>query len=274
MTEHTMSEQPATTPASPSSAERSGIWLCDLGNSRLKCAPLGADGRPGPVVAVGHDGTDFETALEAALPARCEAAYVASVAAPALRVRLLDALGARCGRIVRPCTLPALAGLRIAYAEPASLGVDRFLAMLAARTRGAGPWLVVGIGTALTLDLIDHEGRHRGGRIAPSPALMRASLHARAAQLPEVGGTFRDFADTTPDALRSGCDGAALALIERARGDAAILLGAMPRLLLHGGGVAALAQTPDGAEHADGLVLEGIAAWAAATAPAATGAVA
>lgn len=244
------------------------LWLFDLGNSRLKCAPLGADGRPGELRAVAHDGTEFEAALDAALPARCAAAYVASVAAPALRARLLDALSARCGRIVRACTLPALAGLRIAYADPASLGVDRFLAMLAARVRGPGPWLVVGVGTALTLDLIDADGRHRGGRIAPSPALMRASLHARAAQLPETGGALRDFADNTHDALRSGCDGAALALIERAGLDAAALLGVAPRLLLHGGGAPALARMPPDGEYADALVLEGVAAWAMATAPA------
>lgn len=270
-------------------AASEAIWLFDLGNSRLKCAPLGADGRPGALHALAHDGTRFDAALDDILPAHCEAAYVASVAAPALRVRVLDALSARCGRIVRPCTLPALAGVRIAYADPASLGVDRFLALLAARARGPGAWLVVGVGTALTIDLLDADGRHRGGRIAPSPALMRASLHARAAQLPETGGTLRAFADNTPDALRSGCDGAALALIERAQRDAFALLGSAPRLLLHGGGAAALAQRPASAdhadavradaqhagaqhaemehadvEHADALVLEGVAVWAAA----------
>lgn len=249
----------------PRPASDEALWLFDLGNSRLKCAPLGADGRPGAQRAVAHDGVRFDDALDAALPPRCAAAYVASVAAPALRVRLLDALSARCGRILRPCTLPALAGLRIAYADPASLGVDRFLAMLAARARGPGPWLVAGVGTALTIDLIDADGRHRGGRIAPSPALMRTSLHARAAQLPETGGALRDFADNTQDALRSGCDGAALALIERAALDAAALLGVTPRLLLHGGGATALARMPGHAEYADALVLEGIAAWAAAT---------
>lgn len=240
------------------------VWLFDLGNTRVKYAPLQADGSLGNVHAIAHDGENFDAGWDTALPARCAAAHVASVAAPALRVQLLDALTRRCGRIVRPCTLPTLAGLRIAYADPASLGVDRFLAMLGARMRGPGPWLVVGVGTALTIDLVDADGQHRGGRIAPSPALMRASLHGRAAQLPQTGGMLRDFADTTADALRSGCDGAALALIERARADAAALLGRAPQLLMHGGGTAALAQTPASAQTADSLVLEGMAVWAAA----------
>ena len=241
-------------------------WLFDLGNSRLKFAPLLADGRPGPVHAVAHDGSGFDAGWDDALPARFDSALLASVAAPALRVALLEALTRRCARIVRPCTLPALAGLRIAYADPAALGVDRFLALLGARARGAGPWLVAGVGTALTLDLVDAEGLHRGGRIAPSPALMRASLHARAAQLPETGGGFHSFADNTADALRSGCDGAALALIERARDDARALLGTAPQLLMHGGGASALAQPPDGALAAPALVLEGMAVWATTTA--------
>lgn len=243
------------------------LWLFDLGNSRLKFAPLLASGLPGPVHAVAHDGGGFTAGWDDALPARFDAALVSSVAAPALRVDLLDALTRRCARIVRPCTLPALAGLRIAYADPASLGVDRFLALLGARARGAGPWLVVGVGTALTLDLVDAEGLHRGGRIAPSPALMRASLHARAAQLPERGGDFRSFADNTADALRSGCDGAALALIDRARDDAQALLGTTPRLLVHGGGASAMAQRPEDSLHAPALVLKGMAVWATATSP-------
>ena len=75
--------------------------------------------------------------------------------------------------------------------------------------------LVCGVGTALTIDLIDADGRHLGGRIAPSPTLMREVLHARAPQLPETGGDYVDFAADTEDALASGCEGAALALIER-----------------------------------------------------------
>lgn len=122
--------------------------------------------------------------------------------------------------------------------------------------------MIVGIGTALTLDLLGADGRHRGGRIAPSPALMREALHARAAQLPEDGGILRDFADTTPDALRSGCDGAALALIDAALRDGERQLGASPRLLLHGGGVERIDGWPAEAMHAPALVLEGLAAWA------------
>ena len=242
-------------------------FLFDLGNTRLKYAALRDDGSLGDVVAVAHGGAALPTDWDTALPPRFEAAALTMVGSAALRARLLDALTARCGRISIARTVTTFGGLRIAYPQPESLGADRFLAMLGARARGTLangtlPWLVVGIGTAITLDLLDADGLHRGGRIAPSPALMREALHGRAAQLPERGGACVAFADNTLDALRSGCDGAALALIEQGLRDAGTLLGATPALILHGGGVDALSGLPDDATRAPALVLEGLAAWA------------
>lgn len=236
--------------------------LFDLGNTRLKFAPMRDDGSLGEVVAVAHDGDALPMGWDNALPAHFDAAALTSVGAPALRVALLDALTARCGRISIARTVPRVGDLRIAYPQPDTLGTDRFLAMLGARARGAGPWLVVGVGTAITLDLIDANGLHRGGRIAPSPALMREALHARATQLPEHGGQRVAFADNTLDALRSGCDGAARSLIDSGLRDAAALLGEQPGLLLHGGGVDALFGGEGVAMQAPALVLEGLAVWA------------
>lgn len=241
-------------------------WLFDLGNSRLKFAPLDDAGRVGEVRAVAHDGQGFDPGWRERLPARFDLALVASVAAPGLRTALFDALAARCRRIGLAATQRQWAGLRIAYAEPSRLGVDRFLAMLAAHARG-GPWLVAGVGTALTVDLVDASGRHHGGRIAPSPSLMRQALHQRAAQLPAEGGEYREFATDTPDALESGCTGAALGLLARSQAEAEAACGVPVRLLLHGGGAPALLPHLPRAVHAPSLVLEGLARWAA---PAAT----
>jgi len=235
-------------------------WLFDLGNTRLKWAPLHADG-PGEAQAVAHDGSALPAGWADALPSHCTLACIASVAAPALTTAVLEILAARCERIARVRTVPALAGVRIAYAEPRRLGVDRFLALLAARARDRSPALVVGVGTALTIDLLDGDGRHRGGRIAPSPALMREALHARAPHLPRSGGDYAEFADDTDAALASGCEGAALALVERSLAAAATQLGTQPRLLLHGGGAAMLRAGLPQAVDAPGLVLEGLAAW-------------
>jgi type III pantothenate kinase len=238
-------------------------WLFDLGNTRLKCAPLRADGRPGEAVALPHREEDVAAALAQALPERIDVAYLASVASPGLRLAVLEALTARCARIAIARTQSRLGEVRIAYADPRKLGVDRFLALLGTHARGEGAALVCGVGTALTVDLIDADGRHLGGRIAPSPTLMREALHARASQLPETGGVYVDFAADTEDALASGCDGAALALIERSLDAARQRLGEAPRLLLHGGGGEALRPHLAGAVLAPALVLDGLAIWAA-----------
>lgn len=243
-------------------------WLFDLGNTRLKCAPL-QDGRAGDARAIAHDGLDaldadaLHARLDAVLPARIDVAHVASVAGERLRLALLDALTRRCGRIGLARTQPAFDGLRIAYAEPARLGVDRFLAMVGARRQVAGPVLVCGVGTALTLDLVDADGLHRGGRIAPSPDLMREALHARAPQLPARGGVWTGWARDTDDALASGCLGAAAALVREAHEGARALLGGEVTLLLHGGGAAALRIAGPRARDEPSLVLDGLAAWAA-----------
>ena len=230
-------------------------WLFDLGNTRLKCAPLHGDGSIGETLAITHDnGTDWLDALPSGA-----VASIASVASDARRAALFDALCTRFTRLHRVKTERELGPLRIAYDEPAHLGVDRFLAMLG--QCGNGPALVVGVGTALTVDLLDADGRHYGGRIAPSPRLMREALHARAAQLPMDGGRYSEFADDTDHALTSGCEGAALALIERSLHAAESLLGAPAGLSLHGGGAEALRDRLPAHRWQPDAVLRGLARW-------------
>ncbi|RZA16442.1 MAG: type III pantothenate kinase [Lysobacteraceae bacterium] len=232
-------------------------WLFDLGNTRLKFARLQEDGTPGEPVAVAHEAG---AAWLGSLP-RGEAACIASVASGERRVALLEALSTRFGRMHLARTSPCFGGLRIAYANPRHLGVDRFLTLLAALD--AGDVLLVGIGTALTIDLLDADGLHRGGRIAPSPALMRQALHLRAPVLPETGGVYAEFADDTDHALASGCEGAALALIERSLERARDLLGAPPALWLHGGGAEPLRDRLPPHRYLPDAVLRGLARWQA-----------
>ncbi len=230
-------------------------WLFDLGNTRLKFAELRADGSLGETRALAHDAGG---AWLRELP-RGEVACIASVATVERRVALMDALCARFVRQHRAVTQPGLGPLRIAYPVPQHLGVDRFLALLDAC--GNGPALVVGVGTALTCDLLDGDGLHRGGRIAPSPTLMREALHARAPVLPETGGVYAEFADDTGHALASGCEGAALALVERSLAEAERVLGVRPALRLHGGGAEALRPRLPAHAWVPDAVLRGLACW-------------
>ncbi|KRG69558.1 type III pantothenate kinase [Pseudoxanthomonas dokdonensis] len=241
-------------------------WLFDLGNTRLKIARLGDDGQLLDVNAIAHAGQDFADALARSLDDAHGHAYVASVASAALNQQLREQLIQRfkCISMAR-----SSAGwgstLRIAYPDPARLGVDRFLAMLGARMLcSQDAVLVVGIGTAVTVDLVDADGRHHGGLIAPSPALMRQSLQQAAAQLPASGGEPRPFADNTADGLASGALFSTIGLIERCQRQASELLQQPARLILHGGGAPPLWSFLPASQHAPSLVLEGLAVWARA----------
>jgi len=238
-----------------------GTWLFDVGNSRLKFACLQADGGLGEVWAHAHDGKTLPVGWAQALPSQFDAAEVALVAAPSIRAALLEVLAARARRVSMVRVVKRCAGVEAAYAEPQRFGVDRFLTLLAAHARAGGPWLLVGVGTALTIDLLDANGQHLGGRIAASPTLMRQALHERAVQLPAVGGEYRAFADNTADALASGCLGTAIGLIEHSVRAARAQLGRAPRLLVHGGGAQALLPWLPEAECAPSLVLEGLAEY-------------
>jgi type III pantothenate kinase len=106
----------------------------------------------------------------------------------------------------------------------------------------SGAVLVVGCGTAVTIDLVDAQGRHRGGLIAPGPALMRQSIVARAGRVDwQREGRLQAFGTDTEDALQSGCWQAAAGLVERALAAATGELGAAATTLLHGGDAEQLA---------------------------------
>ena len=76
--------------------------------------------------------------------------------------------------------------LPILLAEPEAIGVDRLLDALAAKERYGAPVIVVDVGTATTLDLVDRSGAFAGGVIAPGPLLGAEALAARTAKLPRV----------------------------------------------------------------------------------------
>jgi len=233
-------------------------WLFDLGNTRFKCAPL--QGKSCGWVQL------LEPPYHAATLPHGQCAWVASVANPKQTAVLLEQLQGNFSQVRRVSTQEQCLELTLATTEPQTFGVDRFLALLAA-AQFQQALLVVGVGTALTLDLIDSSGQHFGGRIAPSPATMRQALHQRAAQLPEIGGNYSEFADNTADALASGCIGATVALIERSLEQAALRFNIQAQLLLHGGGTDALLPLLPQAICRPSLVLEGLARWVSTRQP-------
>ena len=101
----------------------------------------------------------------------------ASVVSADTENKLGDRLNAALGLPIEYARSAAMsAGLRSGYSEPNRLGVDRWLAALAAYKIAKAPVLVADIGSALTIDVVDRKGGHCGGYIIPGPRLMQSSL--------------------------------------------------------------------------------------------------
>jgi type III pantothenate kinase len=232
------------------------MLLLDIGNSRIKWARLQGSYRRGQrfaargavdLVRFDARGAALESLLESMGPrVRIVACNVAG-AAVERRLRLLARrTGARAPKFVRSAA--AAAGVRNAYAEPWRLGADRWAALIGARFEHPGRALcLVAAGTALTIDLLDERGRHRGGSIIPGPELMIKALLERTAGirrraggdaprlLARAGASPGLFARDTRGAVTAGAVNAAAALIGESMRAARVLLGRNPRLILSGG---------------------------------------
>ncbi|RDS82674.1 type III pantothenate kinase [Dyella psychrodurans] len=240
--------------------------LLDLGNTRLKWAMAAAGGwsARGAIAWDGDVPAELTSVWRSMMrPERVVGASVVDTAREADIEKLVADVFAHDITWVR--TPAEACGVRNAYPEPQRLGVDRFLAMVAAHAAGHAPCVLAGIGTALTLDALGADGQHLGGLIAPGPFLMQQSLLGATARVrPERPGAIRDMADNTADAVASGCWLAVAALVERfARRMADQHAGGSLRLLLDGGDADVLLPLLGvSGELSTDSVLRGLLVWA------------
>jgi type III pantothenate kinase len=241
--------------------------LVDLGNTRLKWATLaGQRMSAGGVFAHAGKPLLHDVRTEWSELAHVGGVLVASVVAPAREDELDAFVRERFGVHAQFVRSPAAAlGVRNAYAEPARLGVDRFLALAALHAQRSRVQVMVSVGTALTLDALDADGIHHGGLIVASPHLMRETLLMHTARIGTVDGRCTEMPRSTADAVMTGSLYAAAGAIERFCASTARLLGAPPGLILTGGGADELAPLLGPFERAHDLVLHGLAMWAEAS---------
>jgi type III pantothenate kinase len=246
------------------------VLLVDAGNRRIKWA-RSEGGRLGARHAAPHSNwraADYRRRLFGTGPL-LERMLVASVAGARVDGALASA-ARRSGIRAEFVRVPRRAGgVTVGYHEPWRLGVDRFVAAVGAhRLLPHVPLCVVGIGTALTVDLVGADGRHRGGVIIPAPALMVETLFksTHGIRRRAAGGAQSRaglFGRSTRAGVLNGSRYAAAALIDRAVEEAEALVGRRPLVVLTGGESAAVRPhvqspwvgVPD-------LVLRGLAALA------------
>ena len=134
----------------------------------------------------------------------------------------------------------AEAGLLNGYDHPTRLGADRWVAMIGAwhyalRQGPARPLVVVMVGTAVTVDVLDTDGKFLGGLILPGHGIMLRALETGTAGLHVPTGEVREFPTNTSDALTSGGTYAIAGAIERMVQHVRQHSGAEPRCIMTGG---------------------------------------
>lgn len=76
--------------------------------------------------------------------------------------------------------------IKAAILKPGEVGADRLVNALAVFKKYRRPAIIIDVGTAITIDIVDTAGRYLGGVIFPGPALGAEALARRTAKLPLV----------------------------------------------------------------------------------------
>ena len=184
----------------------------DVGNTRLKWALYD---RPHPAATLLAHGAEFLENIDrlsegvwAQLPAP-ERMLGCIVAGDAVRRRVQEQMELWDVTPQWVVSEQAQAGLVNGYDHPTRLGADRWVAMVGARQRmlaqgSARPLVVVMVGTAVTVEAIDQDGKFLGGFILPGHGIMLKALESGTAGLHVPTGEVRMFPTNTSDALTSG----------------------------------------------------------------------
>jgi type III pantothenate kinase len=208
-------------------------WIIDLGHSRVKWARA-CDGEM-QADSIGSAGLDQLDRFEQALAIAGGRAWL-SGQSNVDSVNQITQCVSRLGlslQAVRTGSLPL--PVQPAYA---ALGCDRWLAL-------QWPWLasrrafcVVDCGTAVTVDVVDAHGVHRGGWIMAGLATLRQAIRARARGLPELSQVDTSISGPATDTISAMAGGTLLqvaAAIDRAVDIATRTLDQQPALWLTGG---------------------------------------
>lgn len=193
--------------------------LIDIGNTRIKWARYHA-GKLEKMHAIVHIEQDIKPLLLTAwqhLP-QPECIYLACVGSQDIKQQLILLVEQIWPdiKLHEIYTQKSACGVKNAYLKYTKLGVDRWLAMLAAYHYYPAPVCIVSCGSALTLDIIDKQGGHLGGMIMPGLSLMHQALSRGTANLKACSEHYTPgLANDTEAAIYNGCLSAIRGFIEQ-----------------------------------------------------------
>ena len=240
------------------------LFCLDVGNTHAHWGVV--DGRRvlahGEIPTASLD-TVALTALLAAHPSEGVAfASVVPAATAVLQPTLLS-----CGRPCFHLRHDTVKGLGFDYPTPAEVGQDRLADCVGAQFVAGAPAVIVGMGTATTVDILTERG-YAGGIIAPGLGVMTRYLHERTALLPALDPTSLlggpAIGKSTVDAMRAGCAlgfaGMIGALLDGVCAELIRQGSPMPKVIVTGGAAVYLpASWRDRVTHEPHLTLLGLA---------------
>ncbi|SEA73136.1 type III pantothenate kinase [Variovorax sp. YR216] len=247
---------------------RMAFLAIDIGNTRLKWSLYDA-ARPGAaLLAHGAEFLDHIERLAEGPWADLEAPASmlgCVVAGDAVRRRAEEQLVERFDCSPRwVVSSAAEAGIVNGYDHPTRLGADRWVAMIGARHRMLSqgpvrPMVVVMIGTAVTVEAVDANGRFLGGLILPGHGIMLRALESGTAGLHVPTGEVREFPTNTSDALTSGGTYAIAGAVDRMVQHVRAHCHAEPACYMTGGAGWKMAPSMNGDfELVDSLIMDGL----------------
>ncbi len=161
--------------------------------------------------------------------------------------------------LVLPCKKHG--NLTIAYQNPSELGVDRFLAMLGAiENYPSANLLVIDLGSALTIDIVNDDGAHKGGLIMPGLMALRKSFTKFSTE--NMSQSLTGLQNNTKDAWLSGTETMLIVTIKEQIKDFQSQY-SNGVVLLTGGDITKLSnELPQSLNYFENLVLDGLVSYA------------
>lgn len=157
-----------------------------------------------------------------------------------------------------------LGGVLNGYQDHTRLGLDRWLAIVAAYRMKRKAALVLDLGTAVTADLVADNGVHLGGYIAPGMSLLRHELQAHTQRVRYDQSSAADAVrkmlpgTSTVEAVERGCLIMLRAFVDAQIASARGLLGDEVEVFTTGGDSELITDMP-GIHHVPDLVFRGLA---------------
>lgn len=261
------------------------ILAIDIGNTHISFGSAEPDGRVERILQIATDHRETAFGYAAKLrqvmelvgmdPAVFDGAALSSVV-PSVTEAVKEAVRLLCG--CEPLCVGAgvKTGLHIVIDDPGVIAGDLVAAAVAAKQLYPLPCIIVDMGTATTVTVVDGGGRFVGGCILPGAGISLDALSKHAALLPRTGITAPQKAipTNTADCMRAGIVWGAAGAVDGILDRFAETLGGEPASIVATGGLSALLapHCRHAMQHDPALVLKGLALiWKRTTDAAAKG---